>query len=204
MSTILDKQKNLINLLEKIEGLNNIKDTSGFEKNVSRLADERKQLESEKTKILNNYNQLLREHKYLKSSFDKLKKEELNAKDKTILYNESKLFNSFTDLDITTGASADLKQVDRLARKFIELFGIQCTNNMTKTIQNPETPYLTLSEETKSEIDDYVNSLTSMALEKAINILESNIDSLNTLANDLIEKKTVDLKYLETINVEYF
>jgi hypothetical protein len=43
-----------------------------------------------------------------------------------------------------------------------------------------------------------------MALEKAINILESNINSLNTLASDLIVKKTVDLKYLESINVEYF
>ena len=120
-----------------------------------------------------------------------------------LLYDSNKVFNSIDNLDITTGASGDLKQADNLSRKYIELFGIE-NGLIPKTIQNPETPYLTLSEETKSEIDDYVNSLISMALEKAINILESNINSLNTLASDLIVKKTVDLKYLESINVEYF
>ncbi len=122
---------------------------------------------------------------------------------KAVIYDNEKLFNSIDNLDITTGASGDLKQADNLSRKYIELFGIE-NGLIPKTIQNPDNPYLTLSEETKSEIDEYVNSLTSMALEKAVSILESNMDSLNTLANDLIEKKTVDLKYLESINVEYF
>ena len=138
--------------------------------------------------------------------FNKIKAEKFKKsnKFKNILYNESKLFNSFTDLDITTGASADLKQVDNLARKFIELFGIQCVNNMTKTIQNPQTPYLTLSETSKTEIDNYVNSLIMYSLKQAINIIESNEKSFNKLANDLLIKKSIDLKYLNTLEVKYY
>ncbi len=136
--------------------------------------------------------------------FDKLKKEELNNKDKTILYNESKLFNSFIDLDITTGASADLKQVDRLARKFIELFGIQCTNNMTKTIQNPETPYLSLSETSKTEIDNYINALIMYSLKQAVHILLENNISFEKLASDLLIKKSVNLDYLNELTVNYY
>jgi len=120
-----------------------------------------------------------------------------------LLYDSNKVFNSIDNLDVTTGASGDLKQADNLSRKYIELFGIE-NGLIPKTIQNPETPYLTLSEETKSEIDEYVNNLISVALENAVKILEKNIESLNTLAKDLIIKKTVDLKYLESINVEYF
>ena len=36
-------------------------------------------------------------------------------------YTTEKLFNSMRDLDITTGASGDLKQADNLARRYIEL-----------------------------------------------------------------------------------
>ena len=135
--------------------------------------------------------------------FDKLK-EKLNAKDKTVLYNESKLFNSFNNLDITTGASADLKQVDRLARKFIELFGIQCTNNMTKTIQNPETPYLSLSETSKTEIDNYINALIMYSLKQALDILLENNISFEKLASDLLIKKSVNLDYLNELTVNYY
>tara|TARA_Y100000389_G_scaffold202990_1_gene250014 strand:- start:3674 stop:5731 length:2058 start_codon:yes stop_codon:yes gene_type:complete len=122
---------------------------------------------------------------------------------KNIIYNSTKIFDSISNLDITTGASGDLKQADNLGRRYVELFGIE--NGFTpKTIQSPDNPYLSLSENTKSEIDDYVNNLTNIALNKAVKILENNIDSLNKLADDLIIKKTVDLKYLQSIDVEYF
>ena len=49
-----------------------------------------------------------------------------------------------------------------------------------------------------------MNDLTNLSLEKAISILENNIEQFDKLANDLIEKKTIDLKYLESINVDYY
>jgi len=127
-------------------------------------------------------------------------------KNEDLNYDNFKLFNSVGDLEITSGASQDLRQADKLARQYIELFGIDSTNNieLPKTIQNPNTPYLTLSESTKTEIDESVSQLINYALKCAINILESNIQEFNNLASDLIIKKTVDLKYLNQLNITYF
>lgn len=119
-------------------------------------------------------------------------------------YTESKVFESIKDLEITSGASGDLKQADNLARKYIELFGYDDGDFFPKTVQNPNNPYLSLSENTKSEIDENVSELINFALTKAVKIIENNLDTFNKLATDLILKKSVDLKYLNTLEVEYF
>ena len=117
-------------------------------------------------------------------------------------YNTKRVFDDIKDLDVTTGASSDLMQADNLARRYIQLFGIE-DDELTKTIQNQENPY-TLSEETKSDIDNNVNKLINFALNKAIAIIEGNMEVFNELAEDLAEKKSVDLKYLDKLPVEYF
>tara|TARA_B100000900_G_scaffold166850_3_gene141654 strand:+ start:127 stop:2148 length:2022 start_codon:yes stop_codon:yes gene_type:complete len=122
----------------------------------------------------------------------------------TLNYDSNKLFDSMKNLDITAGASSDLKQADRLARQYIQLFGIESNKDFTKIIQNPDNPYVTLSEDTKSQIDDYVNGLTIFALQKALKIIEENINDFKKLANDLIIKKSVDLNYLNNTNIQYF
>ena len=59
-------------------------------------------------------------------------------KNDIINYDNHKLFNSVKNLDITTGASQDLKQADKLCRQYIELFGITSNiEELPKTIQNP-------------------------------------------------------------------
>jgi cell division protease FtsH len=127
-------------------------------------------------------------------------------KNEDLNYDNFKLFNSVSDLEITSGASQDLRQADNLARQYIQLFGIESANNieLPKTIQNPNSPYLTLSESTKTEIDESVSQLINYALKCAINILEANLQEFNKLASDLIVKKTVDLKYLNQLNITYF
>ena len=109
-------------------------------------------------------------------------------------------------MDITSGASQDLKQADNLARRYIEIFGIEPFDNsqMPKMIQNPSTPYLTLSESTKTEIDDYVLNIINFALNSAKYILEANLGEFNKLASDLIIKRSVDLKYLNQLNISYY
>ena len=127
-------------------------------------------------------------------------------KNEDLNYDNNKLFRSLENLDITSGASQDLKQADNLARQYIQLFGIESMDNseLPKMIQTPETPYLTLSETTKTSIDDYVLRLINFALISAINIIENNIDIFNKLSNDLIIKKSVDNKYLNQLNVTYY
>ena len=122
-----------------------------------------------------------------------------------VSYSNNKLFRTITNLDITSGASQDLKQSDSLARSYIELFGIEPFDNSQtpKMVQNPNTPYLTLSETTKTKIDDYVLYLINFALNSALNILEANLDEFNKLASDLIIKRSVDLKYLNQLNISY-
>ena len=125
-------------------------------------------------------------------------------KNENLNYDNFKLFNSVNDLEITSVPR--FKTADNLARQYIQLFGIDSTNNieLPKTIQNPNSPYLTLSESTKTEIDESVSQLINYALKCAVNILESNLNNFNKLASDLIIKKTVDLKYLNGLNITYF
>ena len=127
------------------------------------------------------------------------------GKNDDVSYNNKKLFRMINNLDITTGASQDLKQADSLARSYIELFGIESFDNsqMPKMVQNPNNPYLTLSETTKTEIDDYVLYLINFGLNSALNVLEANLDEFNKLASDLIIKRSVDLKYLNQLNISY-
>ena len=127
-------------------------------------------------------------------------------KNEELKYNNNKVFRSLKNLDITTGASQDFKQADNLARQYIQLFGIESMDNseLPKIIQSPDSPYLTLSETTKTSIDDYVLRLINFALTSAINIIENNIDNFNKLSSDLIIKKSVDNKYLNNLNITYF
>ena len=127
-------------------------------------------------------------------------------KNENITYSNSKLFSMINNLDITSGASQDLKQADNLARRYIEIFGIEPFDNseLPKMVQNPKNPYLSLSETTKTEIDDYVLSLINFGLTSAINILEVNLQDFNKLASDLIIKRSVDLKYLNQLNISFY
>lgn len=128
------------------------------------------------------------------------------SKNENVSYSNKKLFRMINNLDITSGASQDLKQADNLARRYIEIFGIEPFDNsqMPKMIQNPNNPYLTLSESTKTEIDDYVLYLINFALNSALNILEANLEEFNKLASDLIVKRSVDLKYLNQLNISFY
>jgi cell division protease FtsH len=136
--------------------------------------------------------------------FNVIKKDELD-KNKLSNYTNAKLFDGIKDLDVTTGASSDLKHADSLARKYIELFGYDDElSGYSKTIQYPNNPLTSLSEDVKSEIDNHVIKLINFGLEKAIEIIESNLDTFNKLATDLIEKRSVDIKYLDTLEVTHF
>ena len=119
---------------------------------------------------------------------------------------DNKLFRSIKDLDVTSGASQDLKQADNLIRNYIQIFGIEEIDNVnfSKIIQSPQTPYNTLSETSKTSIDEYVLYLTNFAIKTATNIIENNIEIFNKLSNDLIIKRSVDINYLNQLNVTYF
>lgn len=115
-------------------------------------------------------------------------------------YNETTIFQNFNNLDITTGASSDLKQADQISRQYIQLFGIE-KNDILQLIQTPDNPYNDLAENSKNDIDQYVNYLIDFALNKAIYIIESNLDAFIEISSKLLEYKSVNSIYLSELNI---
>jgi cell division protease FtsH len=135
------------------------------------------------------------------------KKHNLNS----LNYDDDKLFKKYDNLDITTGASGDLKQADTIARQYINLFGLNNNLGVIDTTYGNQ-PFLgrelanggsKLSEYSKSKIDREVASLIQFALNAAVDIIENNIDEFTDLAKLLLEKNTIDKRDLEKFNILY-
>ena len=126
-------------------------------------------------------------------------------------YNNEVMFTNTPHLDITTGASNDLKQANQIARQYVSLFGLG--NNIglydsTSTAQ----PFLgrdiatnndKLSDYTKEQIDKEISHMMEFAYNTAIHILESNIDSFHAIASLLLIQKTVNGDVLYDFPIEY-
>jgi cell division protease FtsH len=125
-------------------------------------------------------------------------------------YNEDKLFEGFDNLDITTGASGDLKQAESISRQYINLFGLNNNLGIIDTSYGSQ-PFLgrelanggsKLSEYSKSKIDREVAHLIQYALNTAIVILNNNINEFDKLAQLLLEKNTIDKRDLEEFIIQ--
>ena len=125
-------------------------------------------------------------------------------------YDETKLFEEIDNLQVTSGASNDLKQADNIARTYINLFGMNDT--LITTESNNNQPFLgrdlamnsnKLSEFSKNKIDKEVANLLNFALKKTIDILMYNIDSLHLLSNKLSRVYSLDSDDLSFYNISY-
>lgn len=97
---------------------------------------------------------------------------------------------------VTTGASNDIEQATKLARAMITRYGMSKRFDMValETVSNPYLSgdtSLTCSAETAAKIDEEVVSSVRAAHEKAIGILQENMDALHRLAHYLLEKETI-------------
>ena len=104
--------------------------------------------------------------------------------------------NEIEDLDITTGASNDLKQAHSLARKYVMLFGnigiYDDSDNSMPFLGRDIYSNNKLSEYSKQEIDKQVESIISYCYDKANDILLKYEESLHSLSNELLNKKTLE------------
>ena len=126
-------------------------------------------------------------------------------------YSDHRLFGSTEDLDITTGASNDLKQADDIARNFIKLFG---STDGTLTVQSDDfdEPFLgksmamssqSISEYSKSQIDMGVKDLLEFAKNMAVDILKENEEELHLIAHQLLKNTTIDSKFINELDITY-
>tara|TARA_Y100000389_G_scaffold200460_2_gene240964 strand:- start:25002 stop:26996 length:1995 start_codon:yes stop_codon:yes gene_type:complete len=123
------------------------------------------------------------------------------------------VFKNIDNLDITSGASNDLKQADNIARKYISLFGISDHDMMYNDIAPNTQPFLgrelgvggdRTSEYTKEIIDKKVYEIINDCYDIALNLINYNLKSFYGISNLLIEKRILDNSHFENIELEYY
>lgn len=112
------------------------------------------------------------------------------------------VFKNIPNLDITTGASNDLKQADRIARQYITLFGMSDDAITPMTAEPSAQPFLgrdlgygggdRTSEQTKAATDQKVADLINSSYKIALNLIQKNKSEFYGLASKLIEKRVLE------------
>ena len=126
-------------------------------------------------------------------------------------YMDDQLFSGFDNLDITTGASNDLKQANQIARTYINLFGFNDTLGLYENGDSSQ-PFLgrdlatnkdKTSEYAKDKVDREVERLINYALQKTIEVMKANRAGLDNIASLLIERTSIDATDLESLTIKY-
>jgi cell division protease FtsH len=109
-------------------------------------------------------------------------------------------FNPIQDLDITTGASNDLKQANSIARTYVNLFG----NIGIYDGQDTNTPFLgreiagggsKLSEYSKEEIDKQIEQIVSFCYDRVEDMFNIYEYQLHDWSNELLKEKTLNQSF---------
>jgi len=111
----------------------------------------------------------------------------------------------FGDEEVTTGASNDLQQVTRVARQMVTSLGMSDRLGPVALGRQNSNPFMgrdiaserDYSDETAAAIDEEVRNLVEQAYRRGKDVLESNRHILDELAQDLIERETVDAEQLQ-------
>ena len=107
---------------------------------------------------------------------------------------------------ITTGASNDIEQATRLARGMITRYGMSEEFGMValETINNQYLggdTSLACSNETATKIDAAVVAVVKQAHEKAVGIIQENMNKLDEIAQFLLERETITgEEFMEILN----
>jgi cell division protease FtsH len=125
-------------------------------------------------------------------------------------YDEDTLFGEFNNLEVTTGASNDLKQASNIARNYVNLFGAD--DDYCLSDNSPDQPFVgrelgmnnnKVSEITKSRVDKEVERIINYAYQQTLKIVDKNIQPLSQIANKLVEYNSINNTVLENIDVSY-
>nr|WP_199318345.1 ATP-dependent zinc metalloprotease FtsH3 [Leptolyngbya sp. FACHB-541] len=113
----------------------------------------------------------------------------------------------FGEEEVTTGASNDLQQVARVARQMVMRFGMSDRLGPVALGRQQGNMFLgrdiaserDFSEETAAAVDDEVRNLVDQAYRRSKAVLVDNRHVLDSLAEMLIERETVDAEELQDL-----
>jgi cell division protease FtsH len=113
--------------------------------------------------------------------------------------------------EITTGSGNDIERATNLARKMVCEWGMSEEMGPLTFGKKEEQIFLgreiaqhrDYSEETAIKIDDAVKKMVTDANEKVFKLLSENIEVLNGIANQLLERETLTLNDIEQIMADH-
>ena len=110
------------------------------------------------------------------------------------------VFEHFHDLDITTGASNDLMQANKIARNYVTQYGFG-DNIALYEDMNSDTPFVgrvvgsggsRMSENNKNDIDTQVSALVNFAYQKAFQLITENKNAFIEIVKTLQAERTIN------------
>ena len=109
--------------------------------------------------------------------------------------------------DISTGASNDIERASKISRDMVTKYGMSSKLGTITYGSGQEEVFLgrdiaqqkNFSEQTSNLIDEEVKMIINNAYNKAVDILNSNMDKLHAVANVLLEKETIDGEEFQNI-----
>ena len=125
-------------------------------------------------------------------------------------YQNEEIFKKISNLDVTTGATNDLKQANNIARKCISTYGLG-KNIALYDGNDGGQPFLgrqitsenKMSEYVKQNIDKEVNELVNWGYKAAVEIIENNYEAFIFLKDLLIIKRSLSEHDFKGITVNY-
>mgnify|MGYP001347124061 FL=1 len=114
---------------------------------------------------------------------------------------DNHVFNGFTDLDITTGASNDLLQANKIARDYITKYGFGEDFGMYDESVSNELPFVgkdlgteskKISDSTKFNVDNQVKNLVDFAYKRAFELIEFYSEPFDKIIAKLSLDRTID------------
>ena len=109
-------------------------------------------------------------------------------------------FRDFKDLDVTTGASNDLMQANKIARDYLTKYGFGNEFDYYDDSMNGNLPFMEnngdgsssiISEETKYDLDKQVRELVKFAFKSALKLIYIYEGSMEEIVMELKKKRVI-------------